>query len=107
MPLPMQDTIAQIKREVLEDIRERKVPVDVRSFSELHDYVDANEYGGFCDPESPNHDLDAGKDEDADYVNDVQDAIHGWLARGGHILDLLNEHRKATKEEPQTEPKTT
>ena len=37
------------KNEILQDIENGIVPAHVSSFSELHDYVDANEYGGLCE----------------------------------------------------------
>jgi len=37
------------KKEILSDIKEGIVPNAVTSFSDLHDFVDANYYGGFCD----------------------------------------------------------
>jgi len=59
------------------------VPPTVSTFGELHDYVDANEYGGLCDM------LDQHRDEN-DHVteaywlfcNSVQDALHQWLVAG-------------------------
>ena len=40
--------IERSKLEILQDIASGVVPGTVSSFSELHDYVDANEYGGLC-----------------------------------------------------------
>jgi hypothetical protein len=40
--------IERSKVEIIEDVFAGVVPWDVSSFSELHDYVDANEYGGLC-----------------------------------------------------------
>jgi hypothetical protein len=37
---------ARMKTEILDDVQKGIVPVTVASFSELHDYVDANVYGG-------------------------------------------------------------
>lgn len=49
--------IAEAMRDVLAEIREDqeagKVPDSVDSFGTLHDFVDANEYGGFCDDSNP------------------------------------------------------
>lgn len=39
--------VEQAKSEILHDQRVGRVP-DVEGFSDLHDYVDANEYGGLC-----------------------------------------------------------
>lgn len=38
--------LLRMQVEILNDIRNGVVPDTVRSFSELHDYVDANGYGG-------------------------------------------------------------
>jgi hypothetical protein len=38
--------LIRMQGEILEDIRRGVVPDTVGSFSELHDYVDANGYGG-------------------------------------------------------------
>lgn len=43
------DTVARMKDEILADIDLGRLPPNVASFAELHDFVDANEYGGFCD----------------------------------------------------------
>ena len=40
-------------REIGEDIRKGVVPANVRSFGDLHNYVDANEYGGFTEDDCP------------------------------------------------------
>lgn len=37
--------IAEAKAEILDDISRGVVPANVQSFDELHEYVDANEYG--------------------------------------------------------------
>lgn len=36
----------KMKADILKDVAEGVVPKSVKSFSELHDYVDANTYGG-------------------------------------------------------------
>ena len=43
--LMIEYAIERSKAEILEDIASGVVPDTVSSFSELHDYVDANEYG--------------------------------------------------------------
>ena len=45
----LRKTIERMKQEILDDIEAGRVPADCPSFSSLHDYVDANCYGGFCD----------------------------------------------------------
>lgn len=43
-----QRTLARMQVEIMLDVRAAKVSANVTSFGDLHDYVDANEYGGFC-----------------------------------------------------------
>ena len=50
------DAVDRGKREILSDIIHSRVPSDVSSFGQLHDYVDANEYGGLCDTYSQRDD---------------------------------------------------
>ena len=49
----IKEAVARSKREIIADIASGRVPATVKTFSELHDYVDANEYGGLCDESSP------------------------------------------------------
>lgn len=39
------EIIKVAKEEILDDITKCLVPADIKSFNELHNYVDANEYG--------------------------------------------------------------
>jgi len=67
--------VERMKREVLADVRKGVVPVTCKSFSALHDYVDANCYGGFCEE---------GFDETkVDEINAAQAAIDLWIKAGG------------------------
>ena len=68
------ERIALAKLEIRSDVARGIVPPDVAGFSDLHDYVDANYYGGLID------DYDAVSTEEA---NAVQDALDKWLADGG------------------------
>jgi hypothetical protein len=74
-PRDMAALIARVKAEIAADITRGVVPATVVSFSELHDYVDANTYGGLCDD-----------GDNADVTTDelivMQDAVHEWLAAG-------------------------
>src|SRR4051794_34674690 len=68
-------------REVEQDMADDVVPSDVTKFGMLHDYVDANEYGGLCDTSL----MFAGDDDETpeefwDMANAVQDEVHRWLA---------------------------
>lgn len=95
--LTLEDLVAQIKREVLEDMRSGRVPSNVRSYGNLHDYVDANCYGGMCEDER----FDAciaqfgGCDEYEgmfdgviDLLNNAHDAVGEWLRNGEHLKEL-------------------
>ena len=68
---PEKRCIEKGKQEILRDIAAGLVPNDVNDFQDLHDYVDANEYGGI--------DLGVMTIEEA---NRVQDGLHYWLAAG-------------------------
>ena len=76
--LNLEKTIMRMKSEILHDIADGTVPADVMSFGDLHDYVDANEYGGFC--EDGNRVIDGlPSDQRCDVLNYCQDAIDFWL----------------------------
>ena len=72
--------VERAKREVCRDVRAGYVPVGVRSFADLHDYVDANYYGGAFDVWEEG---DAGCDVAVGFWNGVQGAIDEWLRSGG------------------------
>lgn len=93
-PTP-EESIDQMKREIAEDVLTNLVPKTCSTFSELHDYVDANKYGGFCEDEYFEKMIQhfGGKNADEkipdgmiDYINKAQDAINQWI----HIGALLN-----------------
>lgn len=68
--------ISRAKREILRDIADGTVPASVENFSQLHDHVDANGYGGAF--ETP---FDA-SDEFAAFWNRVQNDLDAWLRAG-------------------------
>jgi hypothetical protein len=72
-------TVERAKAEILADAASGIVPRTCASFSELHDYVDANGYGGAFE-----HDFD---NEETDFWNAVQDAVGAWVKAGGLILE--------------------
>lgn len=72
------EAIRATKEEIHDLVDTEIVPDSVRSFSELHDYIDANELGGFCD--------EAGIDWSLEHRNIVQDSVHAWLSNGGHLV---------------------
>ena len=76
--LNLEKTIMRMKSEILHDIADGKVPADVMSFSDLHDYVDANVYGGFC--EDGNRAIDGlPSHQKADVLNYCQYVVDSWL----------------------------
>ena len=83
--------IERSKAEILEDIEHGPVPNTVSSFSELHDYVDANEYGGLCseawfclpdDTEDDTVEANGGWLLHFEHSVAIQDAVDAWLQRG-------------------------
>jgi len=74
------ERIELAKAEIRTDILCGVIPASVASFSELHDYVDANEYGGLCTDEFMNS-FDS-EDAMIEASNTLQDAVHDWLYRG-------------------------
>lgn len=74
-------------QEVLNDVREGTVPASVASFSELHDHVDANGYGGAFDwPASMSEQSDLGNHRYTDlhcrFWNTVQNRVDAWIKSG-------------------------
>lgn len=89
---PLADTIASMKADIARDMHNGIVPSDVSSFAALHDYVDANEYGGFCEDGLADAMIEhfGGRDEHEgmpqgmlDYINEAQAAVDQWLKAGG------------------------
>lgn len=68
--------VERAKKEVLADIASGRVPASVASFAELHDHVDANEYGGACEGGFD------GSDESTAFWNRVQGEVDAWLKAG-------------------------
>lgn len=68
-PSEIVEAVEQGKREIRRDFVSGNVPF-VSSFSELHDYVDANEYGGLCADRADWEMEDAAR---------VQDLLDVWL----------------------------
>ena len=50
-PVTFDGIVARMQIEIAADMKSGAVGPGVRTFGELHDYVDANCYGGFCDDE--------------------------------------------------------
>ncbi len=80
---------ARFREELREDAVALAIPAAlVRSWSELHDYVDANEYGGLCDDRAALFLFPSDSDDEeyaeafCEFFNDVTDALDSWLAAG-------------------------
>jgi hypothetical protein len=71
----LEQATERCKSEILADVAKGTVPVTCTSYRELHDYVDANGYGGAFE-----HDFYS---EEADFWNAVQDAVDAWIRTGG------------------------
>jgi hypothetical protein len=80
-PQDLSTRIERAKREILDDILKGTVPVTVTTFAALHDYVDANGYGGAFEPDAP--------DSDDDIWNALQSALDLWLRDGGIFTEIL------------------
>lgn len=75
--------VALGKSQILADIASGTVPSSIDNFGDLHDYVDANMYGGLgeCEYEWET------EDGFCDYGNALQDALNAWLQERAGILD--------------------
>jgi hypothetical protein len=73
--------VERAKREILADIEAGKVPATVAGFAELHDHVDANEYGGACEGGWWDG-TEAERLEAMEFWDRVQDRVDQWLKAG-------------------------
>lgn len=77
-------TVARGKAEILTDVQAGRVPATVADFSELHDYVDANGYGGAFEDDAPGFDAEGSITESGcDFWNEVQEQLAEWIKAGG------------------------
>lgn len=91
--LTPEELAERMKSEILADIRNGIVPPAVAEFSQLHDYVDANCYGGteqLLEELEKNHpSTDAGGHaalmELCDLMNPAIEIVDSWLRTGGAI----------------------
>lgn len=87
------DTIAKIKKEIvekakkeiIEDIQKGVIPSSISSFGELHEYVDANCYGGICDDDY----IMLCNDDDIDTINDIQTTLSRWLKKADFEIQTI------------------
>lgn len=97
--------VSRIKTEIVVDVQCGDVPDTVKSFSDLHNYVDANAYGCFwaSDLELTHiADLINCYDADGNYsdeliaaLNNAQNVITVWLQEGGLLARLEAEFELA------------
>lgn len=84
LPALRRELVETMKREILEDIEAGLMPDYVASFSKLHDYVDANCYGGLCNDEVyvwMLNDHFGGVHQDfIDFINQAQCEVDEWLS---------------------------
>jgi hypothetical protein len=88
----------QIKREVLAAVIAatpfyvggRVPPITIHSFSDLHDFCDANTLGGLCDDEVATmaSALFPSVESDDSAGNAIQGAVHGWLESRAMLDDV-------------------
>jgi hypothetical protein len=78
----LRQVVERAKTEILADVTAGTVPNTCASFSELHDYTDANGYGGAFERPFDN--------EETDFWNAVQDAVDRWIKQGG-LKDRLTD----------------
>jgi hypothetical protein len=72
--------VALAQDEVREYVAAGVIPASVASFSDLHDYLDANTLGGLCDDGMP--EACGSHDAWVTFGNDLQDNVHEWLVAG-------------------------
>lgn len=73
----------RMKQDIMRDIRRGDVPVNVATFARLHDYVDANGYGGLFEAKFLEDEDWAQKGPWMENINAAQEIVNGWLAQGG------------------------
>lgn len=73
----LNETVNCMVDQILSDMASGLVPKFVSSFSQLHDYVDANCYGGFCDDVVEDYDEDM--ETHVAFMNAAQSVVNLWL----------------------------
>ena len=74
-PMTVEDLAARMLAEIREDVASGRVPKWVGTFANLHDFVDANEYGGLCE------------DGNARVINAAQDCVDAAIRAGVLYMD--------------------
>jgi len=84
----MWSVVASMKLGIINDINVGILPPTIKSFSDLHNYVDANEYGGFCIEAFSEEliELFGGRDENEGhpdaylaFMDEAQNIIDAWI----------------------------
>ncbi len=82
----VKDAIELGKRQIQFEIAIGRIPPTAIEFSELHNYVDANEFGGLCDDNRldalVDRDTNEGSEVFCEIANQVQAALDEWLRHG-------------------------
>jgi hypothetical protein len=86
----LRPVVERAKAEILADVAAGTVPSTCASFSELHDYTDANGYGGAFERPFDNN--------ETDFWNAVQDAVDAWIKQGG-LQRLTDEEARRIADE--------
>lgn len=97
-----------MKKEILEDVQKGIVPQDVSSFSQLHDFVDANCYGGTealldeMDSAVPDTDENHARALGAlvDICNPAMDIVDAWIKTGA-MREAAKNWSIRTRKEPE------
>lgn len=84
------------KRQIQQEIAAGRIPPTVTDFARLHDFVDANEFGGLCEDDGEWNRLfprtsTAEDDAFCEAANRVQAALGQWLTASGERNALLVE----------------
>jgi len=75
------EIIERAKAEIRQDVMAGVIPGNTYDFEKLHEYVDANEYGGFTEGNATT---------DYDFIVEIQEALDAWMAQTGIDLEESN-----------------
>lgn len=76
----MASAIKDMQDDILEGIRDGRIPATVADLTEVNDYCDGNELAGFCDDSRR-------ADWETEDLATVQAHVDAWLKLGGHLSD--------------------
>lgn len=82
----VREAISLSKRQILQDMQPGPIAPSVTSFSELHDYVDANEYGDLCEDGVYEKVQELEGLTGWNIVDRVQNAVDEWLRDGRPLV---------------------